>query len=112
MQLIEYTLKKKIHFDMILVGGGGMGVEVGKVTFDGAGNGVYSAITSSATGTITYSVTTDNTITINDPVAGTSIVGTMRSGGSFFVGTDTTSGNEVMITAVKQSTSVTDSTIT
>jgi hypothetical protein len=97
---------------VVIGGGGGMGVEVGTATFDGAGNGVYSAITSSATGTITYSVTTDNTITIHDPGVGTSIVGTMRSGGSFFVGTDTTNGSEVMIAAVKQSTTVTDSTTT
>jgi hypothetical protein len=100
-------------YTYVVTVGGGFGVEVGTVTFDGTGNGVYSAITSSSTGSITYTVTTDNTITINDPGAGTSIVGTMRSGGSFFVGTDTRNGNEAMIVAVKKPTTpITDSTTT
>ena len=92
----------------------GAGVEVGTITFDGAGNGVYSTIstTMTVTGTVTYTVTTDNTMTLKDPVYGTSMVGTLRSGGSFFVGVDTTTGSETMITAVKRSKLVSDSTVT
>ena len=87
--------------------GAGFGVEVGTMTFDGAGNGILSAITSSAAGSFTYTVTTDDTITING-----TLIGTMRKGGDFFVAIDTTNGKETMITAIKKSTMVTDATNT
>ena len=92
----------------------GFGVEVGTIIFDGTGNGVYSTIstTMTVTGTVTYTVTTDNTMTLKDPFYGTSMVGTLRIGGSFFVGVDTTSGSESMITAVKNSKLVSDTTAT
>jgi hypothetical protein len=83
----------------------GFGIEVGTITFNGAGSAVYSGTTSTSTGSLTYTVTTDNAITIDG-----TLIGTMRNSGGFFVAADTSSGKKTMIVAVKQSSHVETST--
>ena len=85
----------------------GNGVVIGTVTFDGAGGGSESEISpSSSSSSVSYTAKTDNSITLDG-----SIVGTIRSGGSFIVATDTTNGNEMLLSMVKNSASLTDTQI-
>jgi hypothetical protein len=85
---------------------GGFGATTGNVVFDGAGNGTWTALQTTGTdtsGAFTYTVTTDNTITLDGEMTGT-----MRGGGNFLVSTSTVSGSEVMLLAVKLSSGLTD----
>lgn len=84
----------------------GFSIETGTAFFDGAGNGTYTAIQTSGTetsGTLSYSVTADNTMTLDG-----TMVGTMRSGGNFFVLNHTVNTEEAMLIAVKLSSGMTD----
>jgi hypothetical protein len=80
----------------------GFDVDHGTITFDGAGNALYSSLTTTDSGAFAYTVTVPgNTITLD----GTTI-GTLNAAGNFFAAVDTSNGGKFMITAVKRSTTV------
>jgi hypothetical protein len=79
---------------------GGYGGEIGTVTFNGAGSATYvrTQPTSSGPQTLAYTALADNSFTVDS-----TLVGNLRNGGTFFVGTDVTAGNEVIVIGIKQS---------
>jgi hypothetical protein len=79
---------------------GGYGGEIGTLTFNGAGSATYvkSQPTSSAPQIVAYTAYADNSFTVDS-----TLVGNLRNGGSFLVGTDVTAGNEMIVIGIKQS---------
>lgn len=85
----------------------GSDVLIGTCSLDGAGGGTFTEEHPAGPGgSLTYTVTTDNTIAMNNTT-----IGTLRAGGDFFVATDTTTGGEGMMLAMRQS-AVTDAATT
>lgn len=74
--------------------------EIGTLTFNGAGNATYvqAQPTSGVPVPVTYTALTDNSITV-----ASTMKGNLRNGGTFFVATEVTAGNEKIIIGIKQS---------
>lgn len=77
----------------------GSKAEVGSITFDGAGGGTVTDISPTPDGPnpITYTSYADNSISLD------TMVGTIREGGNFIVLSNTNTGSEALIFAVKNS---------
>jgi len=95
---VDNSRANGIYKVILMKGGYGGFKDMGAFTFDGAGTGTFVSSYSSSTGAFTYSVTTDNTITL-----GSTLIGNMRSGGTFFVATDVTPGNLMIVIGIKES---------
>ena len=103
---VTYVNSKATGTYQYIIIANGFSAETGTAVFDGAGNGTWTAIQTSGTetsGTFTYTVTSDNAMTLDG-----TMIGTMRSGGNFFVLNQTVSGEEGMLIAVKLSSGMTD----
>ena len=87
---------------------GGFSVDRGTVTFDGAGHGVHTSLTSTDAGPFTYTVTVPgNTLTIDG-----ALIGTLNAAGTFFSAADVSGGSIFMMSGVKSSASFTDTSVT
>jgi hypothetical protein len=91
-----------------LAGTSGYSVDIDTVTFDGAGHGTYSSLSSSVSGTFNYTVTVPgNDLTIDD-----TFIGTINAAGNFFTAVDVSSfasgTNIQMLTGVKKGSGITD----
>ena len=82
-------------------GGYGGGNVIGTFSFNGAGVATFN------TSTFPYTVTTDNAITLDS-----TLIGNMRSGGTFFVVSDVTTTRTGIIVGIKQSDLATETTNT
>jgi len=93
-----------------LSGTNGYSVDIYTVTFDGAGHGTYSSLSSSVSATFNYTVTVPGyDLTIDD-----TFIGTINSAGNFFTAVDVSSfpsgTNIQMLTGVKKGSGITDNT--
>jgi len=92
-------------FTVTLVDATTPATDYGTMTFDGAGNGLYTSLASSNSNAFTYSVTVlDNELIID------STIGTLNNAGNFFAGIDLNNGAETMIIGIKQASLFTDTT--